>query len=125
MILSIKNRGLLPDPYFIKSKVRIIVLNYTLLKSECQEPHLIMNTSRLRYARSKNNYPLLAICHVLLAKLYLFDHCGARLALFNPYFLRSFSRESRVKSPDRLSVVRKLSSIRISALDIPSLTASA
>ena len=50
---------------------------------------------------------------------YLLENCGARLAPFRPYFLRSFILGSRVKKPAFFSAGRNSSSYWSNARDSP------
>lgn len=61
----------------------------------------------------------------LLLNVYLLEYCGALRARLRPYFLRSFMRGSRVKTPFFFKIGRFLSKSSLTiALDNPKTTAS-
>ncbi len=114
------NRGSLPgwqiEPRFLSTYCRLCHLNYLHILSEeapkyentFAPPHPLL---RRQYHIQKTTAGTAVITKKSPAKLrgndlfyYLLENCGARRALFKPYFFLSFIRGSLVKYPADLSV---------------------
>ena len=104
-------------PYFLSDQVKAIFnkdefkvkplsFHKRILSICSRYPLPYLRLDALVYLFEKQKTPR----RVLLVYIYRFDHCGAFLAFLRPNFLRSFARESRVRSPSFLRVGRSVPS---------------